>query len=515
MDIRTKLVFALVAVALLSMASLGVFTVVRVQARFEEQTDERLNGLAALKQEALGQVLRGWKDRVALVASRTQLRFYLEEHERTGERTSAASVERSLRDAVRSAPAFIELWLQDADGAVVARALRDDEARPIDTALLDREGTGPGVRFLGVSFPTDGLPVVAFAVPITVEDRVLGTLHAILATDEIEELSDNYEGLGDTGETIVVARDDAGRLRTMHPLRFPPEGASGAGMVLDTDRAAAQSLAEGEVRLSRALTDYRGETVYISTRHIDETDWGLVVKFDEAEQRLPMLDFRQDMTQLAVTLAAFAILFGTFLGIRFAQPIHVLAETAGKIADGDLDARSGIRQEDEVGFLARTFDQMADSLEEQVELLTEFRRFFDVSIDMLCIASTDGYFKRVNRACVRELGWSEEELLSKPFIKFVHPDDHRATAAEIQKLAAGQPTIRFTNRFLCANGSYKRVRWNVYPEPETGRLYAIARVYLDQPDPASASAPSPGRIGEGSNDAPDRSGGLRTGTEAS
>jgi hypothetical protein len=61
-------------------------------------------------------------------------------------------------------------------------------------------------------------------------------------------------------------------------------------------------------------------------------------------------------------------------------------------------------------------------------------------------------------------------------------DDHRATAREIRKLAKGQPTIRFTNRFLCADGSYKRVRWNAYPEAETGRLYAIARVRSEQPD---------------------------------
>ena len=207
-----------------------------------------------------------------------------------------------------------------------------------------------------------------------------------------------------------------------------------------------------------------------------------MVKIDEEEQALPILEFRADMTQLAVTLAAFAILVGTFLGIRFAQPIHSLAETAAKIAGGDLEARSGVKQEDEVGLLARTFDQMAESLEEQVQLLSEFRRFFDVSIDMLCIASTDGYFKKVNQAFVRELGWSEEELLSRPFISMVHEDDIRATQREILKLAGGTPTIRFTNRYLCKDGSYKRVRWNAYPEPETGRLYAIARVRSEQPD---------------------------------
>lgn len=498
MDIRTKLVFALVAVSLVSMAALGVFTVVRVQARFEDQTDEQLNGLAVLKEEAVEQVLQGWKDRVTLVASRTQLRLSLAEYDRTGSAEAADRIERILGDAAEGSPSFLELWVYDAEGAPVARALRTGRAEAVAPVLLEHDGSGDEVRYNGLEFRRDRSPVIGFTTPLRLDGALIGHLHAVLSTAEIEDLSDSYEGLGDTGETMVVARDRRGRLRTMHPVRFPPEGYEGAGYVVESDRAAAQSLAGGEVRLNADLTDYRGRSVYITTRHIPETDWGLIVKIDTEEQQQPMVEFRQEMTQLAVTLAAFAILFGTFLGFRFAQPIHVLAETAAKLAEGDLSARSGLELEDEVGLLARTFDQMAESLEDQVDLLTEFRRFFDVSIDMLCIASTDGYFKKVNRACLRELGWPEEELLSRPFISFIHPEDHRATAAEIQKLAKGQPTIRFTNRFLCADGSYKRVRWNAYPEPATGRLYAIARVRTEQPgqrgragDQTDVTAPLP------------------------
>ena len=123
-----------------------------------------------------------------------------------------------------------------------------------------------------------------------------------------------------------------------------------------------------------------------------------------------------------------------------------------------------------------TFDDMASALEDQVGLLSEFRRFFDVSLDMMCMASTDGYFKKVNPAFVRELGWPEEELLRRPFIDLVHPDDVESTVNEVQKLASGTPTIRFENRFLCMDGSYKLLRWNSFPEEDTGRLYAIARV---------------------------------------
>ena len=488
MDIRTKLVLALVSVSLLSMAALGVFTVRAVDAAFRDRTDDQLNGLAVLKEEAVEQVLAGWKERVALVASRTQLRLTMAELARGADPAAQARIERILDDAIEAAPAFLELVVHDNDGAAVAHVGDGGPGGPIDPRLMAHPEPEDAIRYTGVAFRPGVLPVVGFTAPLRADDgALLGHLHAILATDELVALSDNYEGLGDTGETILVARDVDGRLRTLHPVRFPPEGAEGVGLEVESDRAAAQSLTSGDRLVTRELTDYRNELVYIASRHIAEPDWGLVVKIDEAEQALPIQQFREDMTQLAVTLAAFAILVGTFLGIRFAQPIHSLAETAAKIADGNLDARSGVKQEDEVGLLARTFDQMAESLEEQVQLLSEFRRFFDVSIDMLCIASTDGFFKKVNHAFVRELGWSEEELLSRPFISLVHEDDIRATQREILKLASGKPTIRFTNRYRCKDGSYKRVRWNAYPEPETGRLYAIARVRTEQPDQRGGS----------------------------
>jgi PAS domain S-box-containing protein len=499
MDIRTKLVFALVLVSLISMSILGVFTVWTVTESFEERLEGQLIGLVAFKQDAVEQVVAGWKDRVGLVASRTQLRRSLEEHNRTGSSDAVSAIERILADAAAASPVFLELLVHDVGGNVVAGVSRDEEERIVDDRLLGHDEDLTGVRFNGIAFRGGALPTVGFTAPLVVDDEVIGYLHAILGTSEIEELSDNYSGLGDTGETIVVAVDADNVLHTLHPLRSPPEGAGGGTYVIPTDRAAARSLLEEEAQVAQRVTDYRGELVHVATSFIPETRWGLVVKVDDAELQLPITRFRQQMTQLAVTLAAFTILFGTFLGFRFAQPIHVLAETAGKIADGQLDARTGLKLEDEVGLLARTFDQMADSLEKQVVLLREYRRFFDVSIDMLCIASVDGYFKKVNRAFVRELGWSEEELLARPFISLVHPDDVSATQEEIQKLSGGTPTIRFTNRFLCMDGSYKRVRWNSYPEAETGKLYAIARVRSDQaeqsgadeggrPDPVSAAS---------------------------
>jgi len=102
-------------------------------------------------------------------------------------------------------------------------------------------------------------------------------------------------------------------------------------------------------------------------------------------------------------------------------------------------------------------------------------KFFNLAIDMCCIAGEDGFFKRVNPAFTRILGWSEKELYSKSFLNFVHPDDIESTKREIESLSQGKETIDFENRYLCADGAYKLLSWKTAPESTTKLLYAIAR----------------------------------------
>jgi two-component system, NtrC family, sensor kinase len=114
--------------------------------------------------------------------------------------------------------------------------------------------------------------------------------------------------------------------------------------------------------------------------------------------------------------------------------------------------------------------------------ITEFKRiqqernqFFNVTLDMLCIADFSGYFRRVNPSWERVLGWTTEELLAKPYVEFIHPEDRELTAREAAKLYTGINTISFENRYLCANGTYKWLSWNAIPLPNQQLIYAGAR----------------------------------------
>lgn len=107
-------------------------------------------------------------------------------------------------------------------------------------------------------------------------------------------------------------------------------------------------------------------------------------------------------------------------------------------------------------------------------------RFFTLSLDLFCIASTDGYFKSVNPSFTRILGWSEQELLSRPMTDFIHPDDIDATRNELAQLDKNDcSTLEFENRYLCKDGSWRRLSWKALPQP--GKLlFASGRDITEQ-----------------------------------
>jgi PAS domain S-box-containing protein len=102
-------------------------------------------------------------------------------------------------------------------------------------------------------------------------------------------------------------------------------------------------------------------------------------------------------------------------------------------------------------------------------------RFFDLSIDLLCFLDFSSYFKRLNPAWERTLGFTREELMSKPFIEFVHPDDRDRTLEQNREVRDGGHARLFENRYLCKDGSFKWLLWNAAPDSGRQVIYSVAR----------------------------------------
>ena len=181
-------------------------------------------------------------------------------------------------------------------------------------------------------------------------------------------------------------------------------------------------------------------------------------------------------------------------GIRFYAGLPLL--TRGGAALGALSVMDYVprelsqKQKDALRALAR---QAGAQLEYQLEISgaagspleqgkgqEDLERLFMLSLDMMCVAGFDGYFKRVNPAWEKTLGYSGEELKSKPYLDFVHPDDREPTFTEALKLTTGALTISFENRYLAKDGSYKWLLWNSTPSAEHQLIYCVARDITDR-----------------------------------
>ena len=149
-----------------------------------------------------------------------------------------------------------------------------------------------------------------------------------------------------------------------------------------------------------------------------------------------------------------------------------------------LDVTERLREEEvlkrHAAELSRANLALKAEIDERTRAEQERDRFFDMSVELLCIAGFDGYFKQLNQAWERTLGFSLEELKNRPFIELLHPDDLASTEAESQRLRLGVEVVDFENRYLTKDGSYRWLSWRASSAPELGLIYAVARDIEDQ-----------------------------------
>ncbi len=152
---------------------------------------------------------------------------------------------------------------------------------------------------------------------------------------------------------------------------------------------------------------------------------------------------------------------------RCGAPIPIV-QLAKRCLDPSVESRPK-----DASFLVQRLQEYFESGQRRAE--EELVRFFDLSLDLFCIANTQGYFWRLNDNFSRALGYTAKELTTKPFIDFVHPDDRPDTLNEITKLSRGEPTIQFINRYRHKDGHYLSLEWTARSVEDEGVIYAVAR----------------------------------------
>ncbi|MBD2312234.1 response regulator [Desertifilum sp. FACHB-1129] len=242
------------------------------------------------------------------------------------------------------------------------------------TTFFNREGAEAVVPNFYTS-PQTGKAEIAFATPILDENGVrMGAIAINLDLRSIDELIRQRSGLGKSGETYLVGRS-AGR--TIFISREDNrDGDFSQGVTSPGIQAAiARENASGRSK------NYAGEPVIGVYRWLTRHNLALVAEMSQQEAFAPANQLARDIWQMGLSSAALLLVAVYLLSRRISQPVLAIAQTAMQVANGDLNAKAPIQSEDEIGFLARTFNQMTAQLQQSNEQLAESNRTLEQRVE--------------------------------------------------------------------------------------------------------------------------------------
>ena len=121
-------------------------------------------------------------------------------------------------------------------------------------------------------------------------------------------------------------------------------------------------------------------------------------------------------------------------------------------------------------------DELISITKSQLESYQQLEQFYNFSADLLCIATFEGYFKRINPAVSKVLGFSEKELFSKKVMDFVHPDDRENTIRHRQGIINGGTIINYENKYVTKSGEIVWLSWTSLPDNNSECIFAVAKV---------------------------------------
>jgi len=362
MKIRTKLCLTYLFISFPALVVIGVSLYSYVKKTLTSDVLNHLDSVSSIQKHRIENIIDQNLERIRLVTSRTQLRISLNEYLDNGDPKQIEKINLIIADALKSIASFTVMSILDMKGNVLASTEKNRVGRnysDYDFFPAATQQTNAEHFFLDQNNKLK----LYLSGPLMFDESPIGILLIESEADTIVTLVRDYSGLRQTGETVLGKKSPDGKFVVyLLPLRFDRDAAL-IRKVSIADRSNAMVKAINERgRLLTTATDYRGHEVLVAANYIPQTHWGLVVKIDKNEAFEPIHTLMRSIVLVTIVLVLVIVLVSYLLANIISKPVVALTKVAHGIHEGDLSNRAVIQTRDEVGELARSFNEMADTL---------------------------------------------------------------------------------------------------------------------------------------------------------
>ena len=367
-----------------------------------------------------------------------------------------AAVTAFLKRTIERKSDFRELFVLSVPGARVMASTdstRVGDYRVTDAYFLEGRHRSFIQHVYPSAAPPEGTPTLTISSPMRdMSGQVVAVLAAHLNLNQIDSITADRSGLGRSGETYFTDRFRGFVSSTRFGRPLYPRGIQAQGVI-----RAATMREDGDA----SYDDYRGVPVLGVYRWLEDQDLALLVEMERDEAFAPARRLLSAIVLIGVISTILLAAMTCALALRIARPIRAIAQTAERVASGDLYALAPPITRDEVGRLARGFNRMTARLrrmyDRQEEQVVEIKRaataiaqskvmlqaIIDNTTAFIIVTDLNSRIIMANRAFAELIGEPIDRILGREATEVV-PDltPTRRTEMVAEVMATGRPVVR-------------------------------------------------------------------------
>lgn len=371
MRISLKLSIFFLCVSVIPLISSVLISQVTTEQTITNTVSNQLESIASIQKKRINSLIHHTQDKLKLMANESRIASLLanftELNETNGDITEIDSIVHNFNISLRTTTEISVINL-------MGKVLVSTNSTNINRTVLGEGYFNIGMNesllfdfFLGYNKEL----FIRHVMPIINSSTTYGVLVITEEVGEFLNLVQDYSGLGETGETVIAERNLVGDALFLTPLKFDVNASLNRTVPkTDINTPITQALLKNEGFLTEG-DDYRNIPVLATTRYIEATDWGVVVKIDREEAYRAFVTIRNNGVTSLAALCIIIIILTYYFTHSLTKPISNLTLAANEISKGNLTKRAIINSQDEIGDLARSFNIMTESLIEATKTLEQ------------------------------------------------------------------------------------------------------------------------------------------------